>query len=67
MLGPQSRIAIRGPYAGTGAIGIEAISRGAREAILVESHADGGAAHEANLEVARDSDAEVIEADAVAG
>ena len=26
-------------YAGTGAVGIEAISRGARQAILIESHA----------------------------
>ena len=29
-------------YAGTGAVGIEALSRGARAAIFVEQHAPGG-------------------------
>jgi 16S rRNA (guanine966-N2)-methyltransferase len=46
-------------YAGTGAIGIEAISRGARETIFVEPHA--------RTALTIDSGAEVIEAEALRG
>jgi 16S rRNA (guanine(966)-N(2))-methyltransferase RsmD len=43
ILGPGIRGAvILDVFAGTGAIGIEALSRGAREAVFVESGAEGG-------------------------
>lgn len=55
-------------YAGTGAIGIEAISRGAREAIFIESHPATARLVRANLKVlAIDTRAEIIEGDAVRG
>jgi 16S rRNA (guanine966-N2)-methyltransferase len=55
-------------YAGTGAIGIEAVSRGAREAIFIESHAASARLIRQNLE-ALDirSGVEVIESDVVKG
>jgi 16S rRNA (guanine966-N2)-methyltransferase len=55
-------------YAGTGAIGIEAISRGARMAVLVESHAASARLIRQNLEslAIRDS-AELIEGDVIRG
>lgn len=55
-------------FAGTGAIGIEAISRGARETIFVESHAAAVLLIRQNLEsLGIRASAEVIEADAVRG
>src|ERR1700730_4707865 len=49
-------------YAGTGAIGIEAISRGARETVLIESHPATARLVRANLEMlAIESRAEIIE------
>jgi 16S rRNA (guanine966-N2)-methyltransferase len=55
-------------YAGTGAIGIEALSRGARETIFIESHAAGARLVKQNLDaLGIRSGAEVIEADAVRG
>ena len=55
-------------YAGTGAVGIEAISRGARETIFVESDPATARLARANLEVlAIDSRSEIIECDAVRG
>jgi 16S rRNA (guanine966-N2)-methyltransferase len=55
-------------YAGTGAIGIEAFSRGARETIFIESHAAGVRLVKQNLDaLGIRSGAEVIEADAVRG
>ena len=55
-------------YAGTGAIGIEAISRGAREVVFIESHAPGVALIRRNLEaLGIRAGVEVIEADAVRG
>jgi 16S rRNA (guanine966-N2)-methyltransferase len=55
-------------FAGTGAIGIEALSRGAREAIFVESHPSGTRLIRQNLEsLGIRAGAEVIEADAVRG
>jgi 16S rRNA (guanine966-N2)-methyltransferase len=55
-------------YAGTGAIGIEALSRGAREVVLIESHGATARVARQNLtllDVHRG--AEVIEADATRG
>ena len=55
-------------FAGTGAIGIEAISRGARETIFVESHAASARLVRANLEaLGMRAGAEVIEAEALRG
>jgi len=55
-------------YAGTGAIGIEAISRGAREVIFVESHAATVKLIRANLaSLKTDSGVEIIEAPALRG
>ena len=55
-------------YAGTGAIGIEAISRGAREVVFVESHAPEARLVRANIEsLGIHTGAELIEADAVTG
>lgn len=55
-------------FAGTGAVGIEAISRGARDVVFVESNAKAARLvrdNLASLEIS--SGAEVIEADAVRG
>lgn len=55
-------------YAGTGAVGIEAISRGAREAVFVEANAKAARIIRENLEsLAIRGGAELIEADAVRG
>lgn len=55
-------------YAGTGAIGIEAISRGAKETIFVESHPATAKLVRANLDALKIlSSAEIIEAKAVRG
>jgi 16S rRNA (guanine966-N2)-methyltransferase len=53
-------------FAGTGAVGIEAISRGARETIFVEEHAASARLIRKNLELLDiDGGAEVIDGDAV--
>jgi len=55
-------------YAGTGAVGIEALSRGARQVFFVESHRAGLALIRRNLEsLAIASGAEVLPIDAVRG
>ena len=55
-------------YAGTGAVGIEALSRGAREVVFVESHAKGCALIRDNLAaLGVRAGAEVIEASAQRG
>jgi 16S rRNA (guanine966-N2)-methyltransferase len=55
-------------FAGTGAIGIEAISRGAREAIFIESHGASVRLVRHNLDsLGIRAGVEVIEADAVRG
>ena len=51
-------------YAGTGAVGIEAISRGAHRSIFVEQHAPAVALIRRNLEsLGIDSDAEIVRMD----
>lgn len=53
-------------YAGTGAIGIEAMSRGARETILVESHSRSAQLIRENLEsLSVSGGVEVIEGNAI--
>jgi 16S rRNA (guanine966-N2)-methyltransferase len=55
-------------FAGTGAVGIEAISRGAREVILVESHKATARLIKENLQgLAISVGAELIEAEAMRG
>ena len=55
-------------YAGTGAIGIEALSRGAREVILVESNSKAARLVRENLAALEIHDrAELIESDALTG
>src|SRR5580704_2571486 len=55
-------------YAGTGAVGIEALSRGARQAFFVESHRAGIALIRGNLEtLGIASGAEVLALDALRG
>jgi 16S rRNA (guanine966-N2)-methyltransferase len=55
-------------YAGTGAIGIEAVSRGARETIFIESHVASARLVRQNLEaLGIRSGVDVIEADVVKG
>lgn len=55
-------------YAGTGAIGVEAVSRGARQVILVESHAKAAGLIRENLAaLGIRAGAELIEADALSG
>jgi 16S rRNA (guanine966-N2)-methyltransferase len=53
-------------YAGTGAIGIEASSRGARKVIFVESHAPTARLIRENLASLAIQGAEVVEGDAIA-
>jgi len=50
-------------FAGSGAMGLEALSRGAERAILVESHADACRAIDANLEKLRLTGAQVVRND----
>ena len=54
-------------FAGTGAVGIEAISRGAAEVIFVESNAKAARLVRQNLEGLKIQSAELVETDAVAG
>jgi len=55
-------------YAGTGAVGIEAISRGAREVIFIEAHAASARLVRENLAaVGVREEADVIEASALRG
>ena len=55
-------------YAGTGAVGIEALSRGAREAIFIERHAASAALIRRNLRELRvDRGAEVLQGDVLRG
>lgn len=52
-------------FAGSGALGIEALSRGAGAAVLVERHPQVAAALRTNLELLKASHAEAVETDAV--
>jgi 16S rRNA (guanine966-N2)-methyltransferase len=50
ILGPVEGLRVLDLYAGSGALGIEALSRGAQEATFVDSHAAAVSAVRANLE-----------------
>ena len=55
-------------FAGTGAVGIEALSRGAREAVFIENHAPAAALIEKNLEsLGLGAEARVLALDAARG
>ena len=55
-------------FAGTGAVGIEALSRGAREAIFIENHAPAAALIQKNLESLEiRSGTEILRMDALRG
>src|ERR1700722_7398117 len=54
-------------YAGTGAVAIEAVSRGARQAILIESSAKAATLIRENLAALSIFGAELIRADVVTG
>src|SRR5271154_2302617 len=53
--------------AGTGAMGIEALSRGARDAIFIEADARAAKLVRQNLESLKIGSGQLLEADAVAG
>jgi 16S rRNA (guanine966-N2)-methyltransferase len=63
ILGPVDGLAVLDLYAGSGALGIEALSRGAASATFVESGRAAVAAIRANLEAIGVEDAEVVASD----
>jgi 16S rRNA (guanine966-N2)-methyltransferase len=65
MLGPVDGLRVLDLFAGSGALAIEALSRGAAEAVLVESDGRAVAAIERNLE-ATGAPARVVRRDALA-
>jgi 16S rRNA (guanine966-N2)-methyltransferase len=66
MLGPLDGLAVLDLYAGSGALGIEAISRGAAHASFVDSDAAAVRAIRENLERTRAEQARVVRSDALA-
>ena len=66
MLGPLDELAVLDLYAGSGALGIEALSRGAASATFVDSDAASVAAIRQNLERTRAEGALVTRSDALA-
>jgi 16S rRNA (guanine966-N2)-methyltransferase len=65
ILGPVEGLRVLDLYAGSGALGIEALSRGAASATFVESARPAVAAIRANLDAIGDGDAEVAHSDVV--
>src|SRR3954465_7320676 len=66
LLGPVDGASVLDLYAGSGAMGLEALSRGAERAVFVESDRDACRAIERNLEKLRLTGAEVRCRDALA-
>ena len=66
ILGPLDGLDVLDLYAGSGALGIEALSRGAASATFVESAPAAVAAVRANLEAIGADGAEVVASDALA-
>jgi 16S rRNA (guanine966-N2)-methyltransferase len=66
ILGPLDGDSVLDLYAGSGALGIEALSRGAARAVLVDSDAAAVRAIRENLERTRADGARVVRADALA-
>jgi 16S rRNA (guanine966-N2)-methyltransferase len=65
MLGPLDDLAVLDLYAGSGALGIEALSRGAERAAFVDSDAAAIKAIGENIERTRAEGAQVIRSDAL--
>jgi 16S rRNA (guanine966-N2)-methyltransferase len=66
ILGSVEGLRVLDLFAGSGALGIEALSRGAGHAVLVDSDSRAVAAVQANLEAAgMEAEADVVRADAV--
>jgi 16S rRNA (guanine966-N2)-methyltransferase len=65
LVGPLDEAAVLDLYAGSGAMGIEALSRGASRAVFVERDADAAQTIERNLERLRLTGARVVRADAL--
>src|SRR5438309_11391483 len=64
LIGPVDDMAVLDLFAGSGAMGLEALSRGARSAVLVESDRDAQKAIERNLEKLRLTGVTVVRSDA---
>jgi 16S rRNA (guanine966-N2)-methyltransferase len=65
ILGDINGLAVADLFAGSGALGIEALSRGAASAVFVETDLRAVAAVEANLEAIRAPDRRVVRSDAL--
>jgi 16S rRNA (guanine966-N2)-methyltransferase len=65
LVGPVDGAAVLDLYAGSGALGIEALSRGAARAVFVERDRDAVRAIERNLEKLRLTGARVVRGDSV--
>jgi 16S rRNA (guanine966-N2)-methyltransferase len=66
MLGPLDGLTVLDLYAGSGALGIEALSRGAKSAVFVDSDASAVRAVRDNLERTSSTEEAVMRADALA-
>jgi len=66
ILGPLDGVRVLDLFAGSGALGIEALSRGASEAVFVESDHRAAAAIEGNLKPLNDAKSSVVRRDALA-
>jgi 16S rRNA (guanine966-N2)-methyltransferase len=64
LIGPVDGASVLDLFAGSGAMGLEALSRGAERAVFVESDADAARAIERNLDRLRLTGAAVIRTDA---
>jgi 16S rRNA (guanine966-N2)-methyltransferase len=65
LIGPVEDMAVLDLFAGSGAMGIEALSRGAARAVFVESDRDASRAIERNLEKLRLTGAAIVRMDAI--
>lgn len=65
LIGPVDGASVLDLYAGSGAMGLEALSRGAESAVFVESDAEAWRAIERNLDKLKLSGAEVARQDAL--
>jgi 16S rRNA (guanine966-N2)-methyltransferase len=65
LIGPVDGASVLDLFAGSGALGLEALSRGAARAVFVESDADAVRAIERNLDKLRLTGASVVRRDAI--
>ncbi len=64
LIGPVEDMAVLDLFAGSGAMGLEALSRGAKKAVFVESDREAQKAIERNLEKLDLKDARIVKSDA---